>query len=83
MAVLNSREAAQLRARKHAQRAWQCSICNKTCHGNGGKASHQNAHLRAAGLPKGDWLYLVRHPELFGRTAAHEDTPAPADQLPR
>ncbi len=60
MATLNHKEAKIYRASKHAKRIWVCTLCGKVCHGNGGKTSHQNKHLKEAGLPKGDWSYLNR-----------------------
>lgn len=60
MAVLSRAGAKRARAGKHAERAWTCPLCDRTTHGNGAKASHKAKHLRAARLPKGDWLYLIR-----------------------
>lgn len=33
--------------RKHATRSWACPVCKKLVRGNGGKTSHQRAHVRA------------------------------------
>lgn len=38
------------RARAHARRAWKCPLCGGTFFGNGGRASHQRAHMRQAGI---------------------------------
>ena len=59
MATLSHKEARTFRASKHAKYTWLCPLCGKTCHGNGGKSSHQAKHLKEAKLPKGDWSYLV------------------------
>ncbi len=52
MAVLNSREKAQERARKHARNVWECPLCAKRCRGNGGRASHMRKHVTAAGYDR-------------------------------
>ena len=64
MAVLSKEEVQKARAGKHGDRAWTCPLCVKACRGNGGRSSHISKHLRDAGLPKGEWGYLLRHPEL-------------------
>jgi hypothetical protein len=66
MAVLTKAEKRKAMASKHASREWVCSLCGAVCKGNGGATAHQNMHLRRAGLPKGDWLYLLKHRELAG-----------------
>lgn len=65
MAVLSKDEARRERAKKHARRRHECSLCGRVTHGNGGSTSHRNAHLRKAKLSKGDWIYLLDHRELY------------------
>ncbi len=67
MAVLSKDEARHERAKKHAHKRHECSLCGIVTWGNGGSSSHRNKHLRAAGLSKGDWIYLLNHPELQNR----------------
>lgn len=54
MAVLNSREAAQARGRKHASHVWECPLCDQVCRGNGGRSSHMRKHVKAKGYTDGD-----------------------------
>ena len=61
MATFSRDEAARQRAGKHAQRSWTFALCEQICKGKGGRTSHQNMHLKKAGLPKGDWTYLKDH----------------------
>lgn len=67
MAVLSKDEARRERAKKHAKRRHTCSLCGKVTHGNGGRSSHRNAHLRKAGLVRtfDAWLFLLSNRQIF------------------
>ena len=70
MAVLNSHEAKQERARKHARHVWECSLCGQACRGNGGRASHMRKHVKAKGYTDGDifgWSLRVLFHSLWSK----------------